>query len=156
MNLHKKTVFDPSLELNNASHELFCQRYVGFDVEGEILNSRARKLKSYRIAFDCYNDLDNVITSRVNALMRRDDIKSRIEFLYNEYNTGIESKFKWTEAKATDVLVELVYDKDIKPADRISSIKELNRIKGIEAKEEVVEKTDSISEYFKKVGRMIG
>ena len=157
MNIHNKKVIDHLSPLEIGSQEEFCKEYVRLDIEERIINKRARRIKAYRNTYkDSIMEQDGVINSRAVTLLKKDYIMERIATLYDEEGTSIEQQFNWTTSKAEELLVAIAHDDELKTADRLKAISELNKMRGIDApviipEEKEVDSTDSVEMFFSMI-----
>lgn len=158
MDIHRKKPIDPEAPLSSDAQEKFCNEYVRLDIEEGIVNKRARRIRAYRLSFPETNkDNDGVINSKATALLNRSTVRDRIRKLYEEEGTSVENEFNWTKSKSENVLLEIVYNEDLKTADRLKAISELNKMRGIDAPtvEEDKSDDDEIDSYFNSLGNRV-
>lgn len=133
MDLHKKKIIDVEEALPNEQHEAFVQEYFRLDVDGEIVNDKARRISAYKFSFpEAKTDGDGQINGRAVTLMKRTDVKGRLEYLYEEHGSGVEHKYRWTKAKSENALVELVFSDGVKIGDRLKAMDMLNKMNGLD------------------------
>lgn len=155
MDLHKKKIIDVEEALPNEQHEAFVQEYFRLDVDGEIVNDKARRIKAYKVSFpEAKSDDDGQVNGRASTLMKRADVKGRLEHLYEEHGSGVENKYRWTKAKSENALVELVFGDGVKIGDRLKAMDMLNKMNGLDVpklKEEDSSKgKDTVESFFDK------
>lgn len=150
MRIIEKQQIDWEKPLPNEKQEAFCQEYVRLDMEEGVKQDRARRIEAYRFAFpDSNMTPDGQINSRAQNLLRKDIISSRLNYLYEELGAGIENKVKWTQAKAEDALLEIVYGEE-KTENKLRAIDMINKIREIGVKKEVEDKTGTIEAFLNK------
>ena len=153
MDIIKKKIIDHEMPLTNEQQEGFCLEYVRLDIEEQITNKRARRIKAYRFIYpETLKDSDHVCNTRATRLLAKKPVAERIRALYEEEGSSVENEFSWTRSKSEGLLVDIAYDEEQKTADRIKAIGELNKMKGIEVPKVEVEETagDSIDKFFGK------
>lgn len=158
MDIHKKKPIDPEAPLSSDAQEVFCREYVRLDIEEGIVNKRARRIRAYRFSFpETIKDTDGTINSRATALLGKAPVRNRIKKLYEDEGTSVENEFNWTRSKSENVLLEIVYNEDLKTADRLKAISELNKMRGIDTPtvEEDKSDADEIDSYFNSLGNRV-
>lgn len=159
IDIHKKKIVDSEIPLTNDTHETFCIEYVRLDIEEQIFNKRARRIRAYRLAFpETKKDSDSTINSRATSLLARKTIKDRIKNLYEKEGTSVENEFNWTRSKSEGLLLGIAYDEKLKTADRLKAISELNKMRGIDVpfiKEENKEEEDTVDSFFSKIAKVV-
>lgn len=159
MDIHKKKIIDSEIPLTNETHETFCIEYVRLDIEEHVVNKRARRIRAYRLAFpETKKDADSVISSRATTLLARKTVKDRIKALYEEEGTSVENEFNWTRSKSESLLVEIAYDDELKTADRLKAISELNKMRGIDVpfvEDDGKEEEDTVDSFFSKIAKAV-
>lgn len=156
MNIHLKKPIDYLEGLDNENHNAFCENYVMLDLEEGISNDKQRRIRAYRLTYPETTSgiLDHVVNTRATALMRRNDIKERIAFLYEEEGTSVENQFRWTRGKAEKVLVDIATSENEKTSDIIKAVDALNKMRGIDVPVIIDEDDsgdeDTIDTFFNK------
>ncbi|MGL5712948.1 MAG: hypothetical protein ACRCX2_08010 [Paraclostridium sp.] len=158
MDLMKRKIIDPEQPLDSEKQEAFCMEYVRLDIEDHIANKRARKVMAYRNVFEgTIGDSDSVCATRATSLLSRESIKERIKAIYEEEGTSVENQFTWTKSKSEEMLVDIVYNHELKTADRLKAISELNKMRGIDVPKVEDEETagDAVDGFFSKLKDMV-
>lgn len=160
MDLHKKKMYDCESELRNENYEKFCQIYVSLDIDEGLNNKRLRRIKAYKLTFpETEYDDNSAINKKAMALLRNREVANRLKFLYEEIGSSIENQFVWTKAKAEDVLTGIAFDDELKTADRLNAVKQLNQMRGFDIYKEIEEDkgdSDSISKFFDGIKKFGG
>jgi len=147
-----KEEFDYAVPLEDEALENFVQEYYRLDTVEKVWNETERKHRAYIHAFpEDISTKRSIVLQYCNKVLRRKTVTARLEYLYDEYGTGVENKIKWNKRKAEDVLLEVISGG--KDADRIKAVSLLNELRKIGVEEDVESKIDTVSAFFAKFGK---
>lgn len=138
--------------LKNERQEKFCQKYLELTLD-KIVNKSYKKLEAYKYGYEPDLNLpESTLQHRANVTFDKHSIQLRLTHLLEEYDSLIESKYKWIKENSENELISIIVNRDTKDADRLKAIQMLNELRGIKAKEEVkVEKGDPLTNFVKSL-----
>lgn len=148
-----KQPIDWEKPLPNENHEKFVQEYLRLDIEDGIRQAKTRRILAYKFAFpDSRDDSEGKINSRASKLIKNEDISSRLSFLYEENGTGVENQYKWTQNKAEEVLLEIIYGEE-KTENKLKALDMINKLReiGVKKEEEPEKKVNTVEAFFNKL-----